>query len=84
MREDPYKCLRIGELVKTADSILLELERKSMENIKTAKKPIIEFSLRLKKTSKQRCLSCVLYFDQKENENDGHTVMNIVDLEINV
>lgn len=80
MREDPYKCLcglaRVG--FKTADSILLELERESLESIKNGKKPIIEFNCDLK-TSKQRCLSCVLYL-LEENENDGHTVMNIVDL----
>ena len=80
MREDPYKCLcglaRVG--FKTVDSILLELERESINNIKNGKTPIIEFSCDLK-TSKQRCLSCVLYL-LEENENDGHTVMNIVDL----
>ena len=79
MREDPYKCLcglaRVG--FKTADSILLELERESINNIKNGKTPIIEFSCDLK-TSKQRCLSCVLYL-LEENENDGHTVMNIVE-----
>lgn len=80
MREDPYKCLcglaRVG--FKTADSILLELERESVENVKNGKKSIIEFSYNLK-TSKQRCLSCVLYL-LEENENNGHTMMNIVDL----
>ena len=80
MREDPYKCLcglaRVG--FKTADSILLELERESLESIKNGKKPIIEFNCDLK-TSKQRCLSCVLYL-LEENENNGHTVMDIVDL----
>ena len=80
MREDPYKCLcglaRVG--FKTADSILLELERESLESIKNGKKPIIEVNCDLK-TSKQRCLSCVLYL-LEENENNGHTVMDIVDL----
>lgn len=80
MREDPYKCLcglaRVG--FKTADSILLELERESLESIKNGKKPIIEFNCDLK-TSKQRCLSCVLYL-LEENENNGQTVMDIVDL----
>lgn len=80
MREDPYKCLcglaRVG--FKTADSILLELERESLESIKNGEKPIIEFNCDLK-TSKQRCLSCVLYL-LEENENNGHTVMDIVDL----
>lgn len=80
MREDPYKCLcglaRVG--FKTADSILLELERESLESIKNGKKPIIKFNCDLK-TSKQRCLSCVLYL-LEENENNGHTVMDIVDL----
>lgn len=80
MREDPYKCLcglaRVG--FKTADSILLELERESLESIKNGEKPIIEFNCDLK-TSKQRCLSCVLYL-LEENENNGHTVIDIVDL----
>lgn len=80
MREDPYKCLcglaRVG--FKTADSILLELERESLESIKNGEKPIIEFNCDLK-TSKQRCLSGVLYL-LEENENNGHTVMDIVDL----
>ena len=64
MREDPYKCLcglaRVG--FKTADSILLELERESINNIKNGKTPIIEFSCDLK-TSKQRCCHvCCIYW----------------------
>ena len=66
MREDPYKCLcglaRVG--FKTADSILLELERESINNIKNGKTPIIEFSCDLK-TSKQRCLSCVVFIGRE-------------------
>lgn len=80
LREDPYKCLcglaRVG--FKTADSLLLELERVSKENVKKGKEPIIEFESDLK-TSTHRCLSCMLYL-LEENENDGHTLMNITDL----
>lgn len=80
LREDPYKCLcglaRVG--FTTADSILLELEKSSKENVKKGKEPIIEFSEDLK-TSKHRCLSCMLYLLEK-NEEEGHTLMSIKDL----
>lgn len=80
LRENPYKCLcglaRVGFL--TADSILLELERGSKENVQNGKPPIIDFDEDLK-TSHQRCLSCILYLLEK-NEEDGHTWMNIAEL----
>lgn len=80
LREDPYKCLcglaRVGFI--TADSILLELENVSKENINNDKQPIIEFDCELK-TSKNRCLSCMLYILEK-NEEEGHTLMSISDL----
>lgn len=80
LREDPYKCLcglaRVG--FKTADSLLLELEKISNENVKSGKEPIIEFESDLR-TSKHRCLSCMLYL-LEENENNGHTLMNISEL----
>lgn len=80
LRADPYKCLcgLAGVGFKTADGILLEIEKASRDNISKGKKPIIEFETDLK-TSPQRCLSCLLYL-LSENENDGHTKMNLADL----
>lgn len=80
LRADPYKCLcgLAGVGFKTADGILLEIEKASRDNISNGKKPIIEFESDLK-TSPQRCLSCLLYL-LAENENDGHTKMNLADL----
>lgn len=80
LREDPYKCLcglaRVGFI--TADGILLELEKVSNDNVKNGKPAIIEFETELK-TSKHRCLSCMLHLLEK-NEEDGHTLMSINDL----
>ena len=80
LREDPYKCLcglvRVG--FTTADGILLELEKISKDNIKNGKNAIIEFDTDLK-TSKHRCLSCMLYLLEK-NEEEGHTLMSINEL----
>lgn len=80
LREDPYKCLcglaRVGFI--TADGILLELEKASKENIEKGDKPIIDFDGDLK-TSKHRCLSCMLHLLEK-NEEEGHTQMSITDL----
>lgn len=80
LRQDPYKCLCgiSGVGFKTADGLLLDIEKASKENIEKGKKPIIEFDTDLK-TSPQRCLSCLLYL-LAENENSGHTKMNLADL----
>ena len=80
LRKDPYKCLCgiSGVGFKTADGILLEMEKVSKENVSKGKSPIIEFDSDLK-TSPQRCLSCLLYM-LAENENEGHTKMNLADL----
>lgn len=80
LREDPYKCLCgiSGVGFKTADGLLLEIEKASKENISKGKSPIINFNMDLK-TSPQRCLSCLLYL-LAENENEGHTKMNLADL----
>ena len=80
LKADPYKCLceLAGVGFKTADGILLEMEKASKDNISKGKKPIIEFETDLK-TSSQRCLSCLLHL-LSENENDGHTKMNLADL----
>lgn len=54
------------------------MEKASKANIEKGKKPIIEFKSDLR-TSPERCLSCLLYM-LEENENNGHTKMNLADL----
>lgn len=70
LRSHPYKTLvglsRVG--FKTADKLLLEMEKEG----------IIKFPFDLK-TSKERCMACVLYF-LEENETNGNTKMSITDL----
>lgn len=80
LKLNPYKCLcgLSGVGFKTADSLLLDVDNVSKENIKKGLKPIIEFDFDLK-TSEQRCLACVLYL-LEENENNGHTKMNLIEL----
>lgn len=70
IKKDPYKCLCgiSGIGFKTADSLLLDIQNNN----------IIDFEFNLK-TSRQRCLSCILYL-LDENEKEGNTNMNIVDL----
>ena len=70
LKVEPYTSLtrisRIG--FKTADSIILQLQKEN----------IIDFGYDVK-TSPDRCLSCMLYI-LEENENEGHTCMNLADL----
>ena len=70
LRVQPYTTLtrisRIG--FKTADSIILQLQKEN----------IIDFGFDVK-TSPDRCLSCMLHL-LEENENEGHTKMNLADL----
>lgn len=70
LKSQPYTALtrisRIG--FKTADSIILQLQKEN----------IIDFGYDVK-TSPDRCLSCMLYL-LEENENEGHTNMNLADL----
>ena len=70
LKSEPYTALtrisRIG--FKTADSIILQLQKEN----------IIDFGCDVK-TSPDRCLSCILYL-LEENENEGHTCMNLADL----
>lgn len=70
LKAQPYTTLtrvsRIG--FKTADSIVLQLQKEN----------IIDFGFDVK-TSPDRCLSCMLYL-LEENENEGHTRMNLADL----
>lgn len=70
LKSQPYTALtrisRIG--FKTADSIILQLQKEN----------IVDFGYDVK-TSADRCLSCMLYI-LEENENEGHTLMNLADL----
>ena len=70
LKSNPYTTLtrisRIG--FKTADSIILQLQKEG----------IIDFGYDVK-TSPDRCLSCMLHL-LEENENEGHTKMNLADL----
>ena len=72
LKKDPYKCLcelsRIG--FKSADSILLDIEKKSVEN-----KKLIKFCDDLR-TSKERMKACIVYVLEK-NQSDGNTVIGI-------
>lgn len=80
LKNDPYATLtRIsGVGFKTADRLLLDIEEVSKKNIENGEKPIIKFEYDIK-TSKQRCLACVLYL-LKKNEEGGSTKANLVDL----
>ena len=70
LKSEPYTTLtRISGIgFKTADSIILQLQKEN----------IIDFGYDVK-TSPDRCLSCILYI-LEENENEGHTCMNLADL----
>ena len=70
LREDPYSCLtRISGIgFRTADSIVLELE----------KEKVIEFDYDLK-TSKERCLAACIYL-LDDNEVNGNTRMDLREL----
>ena len=80
IREEPYLCLcRLGGIgFKTADSLLLTIDKDGKECQKTGKKPILFFGFDLI-TSYQRAKACVDYL-LTENENNGNTYMNIGDL----
>lgn len=70
LQKNPYTTLtKIGGIgFKTADSIILQIQDKG----------IIDFGYDIK-TSEDRCLSFLLYL-LAENETNGHTKMNLVDL----
>lgn len=80
LQQDPYKCLcgLAGVGFKTADGILLDIEKVSKENIKKGKPPIIKFDSDLR-SSPERCLACLLYL-LAENEKNGHTKMSLTEL----
>lgn len=70
LKDAPYTTLtRVsGVGYKIADSIILNLQKEG----------IIDFGYDVK-TSKDRCLACIIYL-LKENENEGNTKMNLADL----
>lgn len=80
IREEPYQCLcRLGGIgFKTADSLLLSLDKDSKECKKNGKKPVLFFGFDLI-TSYQRAKACVDYL-LDENENEGNTYVHIGEL----
>lgn len=80
LRKDPYAALikLSGVGFKTADRLLLDIEEVSKANIENGEKPIIDFGFDIK-TSKQRCLACILYL-LKQNEDEGSTKTNLINL----
>lgn len=70
LKTEPYKTLtRIsGVGFKTADSLILDLQKES----------IIDFGYDVK-TSEDRCLACIIYLLQ-ENESNGNTRANLADI----
>ena len=77
IREEPYQCLcRLGGIgFKTADSLLLALDKDGKECQKNGKKPVLFFGFDLI-TSYQRAKACVDYL-LDENENNGNTYIQI-------
>lgn len=80
IREEPYQCLcRLGGIgFKTADSLLLALDKDGKECQKNGKKPVLFFGFDLI-TSYQRAKACVDYL-LDENENNGNTYIHVGDL----
>ena len=80
IREEPYECLckLSGIGFKTADQLLLTLEKESKECVGTSKSPILYFGFDLK-PSYQRAKACVDYL-LNENESSGNTYMYVGDL----
>lgn len=70
LKIEPYSSLtRVSGIgFKKADAIVLQLQKEN----------VINFGYDVR-TSADRCLSCMLYL-LEENENSGHTLMNLQDL----
>lgn len=70
LKTEPYSSLtRVSGIgFKKADAIVLQLQKEN----------VLDFGYDVK-TSPDRCLSCMLYL-LEENENSGHTLMNLQDL----
>ena len=80
IRTEPYECLcRLSGIgFKTADGMLLELEKESKQCKVTGKNPILFFGFDLK-PSYQRAKACVDYI-LNENETNGNTYVKVGDL----
>ena len=80
IRTEPYECLcRLSGIgFKTADGMLLELEKESKQCKVTGKNPILFFGFDLK-PSYQRAKACVDYI-LNENEANGNTYVKVGDL----
>lgn len=80
IRTEPYECLcRLSGIgFKTADGMLLELEKESKQCKATGKNPILFFGVDLK-PSYQRAKACVDYI-LNENETNGNTYIKVGDL----
>lgn len=80
IRTEPYECLcRLSGIgFKTADDMLLELEKESKQCKATGKNPILFFGFDLK-PSYQRAKACVNYI-LNENETNGNTYLKVGDL----
>ncbi|MCE5220011.1 MAG: AAA family ATPase [Clostridium sp.] len=80
IQNEPYKCLcslsKIG--FKTADSIIIELDKESKKQKEKGKNPSVYFDFDIK-TSVQRAIASVEYL-LEQNENDGHTRILITEL----
>lgn len=80
IRTEPYECLcRLSGIgFKTADGMLLELEKESKQCKAIGKTPILFFGFDLK-PSYQRAKACVDYILNK-NETNGNTYVKVGDL----
>lgn len=80
IREEPYQCLcRLGGIgFKTADSLLLTLDKEAKDCKEKGKKPVLFFGFDLV-TSYQRAKACVDFL-LDENENEGNTYIHIGEL----
>lgn len=80
IRQEPYKCLcKLGGIgFKTADSLLLTLDKDNKKAKKTGEKPALFIGFDLV-SSYQRAKACVDFL-LDENENNGNTYMQIGDL----
>lgn len=80
MQERPYPCLcsltKIG--FRTADGIILELDKESKRQKDKGENPSIYFNFDIK-TSTQRAFAAIDYL-LEQNENNGHTKMSISEL----
>ncbi len=80
IQNEPYHCLcSLSQIsFKTADSIILELDKESKAQKKKGETPLVYFDFDIK-TSVQRAVSAIEYL-LEQNENDGHTRISIVEL----